>query len=206
MHVTFKIYASNGCYRFFAITQAKRGLTAKAIHQELVEAWGDDEAPGFSTIRMWVSDFKSGKRTSLQDAPRSGRPSLIDDEKIATVKSMIEKFPNASVRYLEEETGLKKDLVHTILKKNLAYRKVCSGWVPDDLSDANKLQRVNSAKHIRSVIAEMVDDVYKNLAIEDETWVFFKSRGWKQDNRVWLGAGDVRPQVVKPSLMTEKKL
>ena len=53
--------------------------------------------PARSTVKNWITQFKQGKRQSLEDAPRSRRSSLIDDDKIEAVKIVIETFPNASV-------------------------------------------------------------------------------------------------------------
>jgi transposase len=193
------------CQRFFVLTQSKRGFSASEILQQLQQAWEDANHPALKTIQQWLTDFKKEKRTSFDDSSRSGRPSLIDDEKIKAVKEVIDEAPNASLRYIENELSLGKNTVHKILREKLHYKKVCSVWVPHELSAANKQQRINTAKHIRHVISQMGDEAYSNIAIEDETWVFFQGRGKKEDHKVWIPSNAVPPKVIKPSPMTDKK-
>ena len=64
--------------------------------------------PPLYTIQNWITQFKQGKRQSLEDALRSGRPCLIDDDKIEAEENDIKSFPNASVLFTENELSLKK--------------------------------------------------------------------------------------------------
>ena len=58
--------------REYIKTRAVLGTPATEIHNELVDAWGDD-APQYRTVAKWAALFKEGGE-SLKDDPRSGRP------------------------------------------------------------------------------------------------------------------------------------
>ena len=65
-----------------------RKLTAEQSHDNLLEAFGD-QAPSKRTVERWYLEFKRD-RTSLQDEPRSGRPStVVTPDTVATVGSLI---------------------------------------------------------------------------------------------------------------------
>ena len=55
--------------------------------------------PGESTVYLWLKDFKDGKRTSLLDAPRSGRPCLSSTvANVNAIHDLIELDPKQSTR------------------------------------------------------------------------------------------------------------
>ena len=66
----------------------KKGLTTEEIHTDMVSTLGDD-APALSTVKKWAAEFKRG-RESLEDDPRSGRPSTITtQENIDRIHQMV---------------------------------------------------------------------------------------------------------------------
>lgn len=197
---------SKCCFRFYCLTEVKRGMSAMAIHENLVTVW-DEDAPGFSTVKRWVKDFKDGTRSSLEDLPRSGRPATArTTENISTVQSLITHNPKFGVRCIEAEAQVNRETVRGILKNDLQMTKVCSTWIPHELSAQSKELRINSAKNIRRTISKMGEEAFSLLAIEDESWFFFSPSMTKQENKVWLPKGETqRPQIVKPTPMTTKK-
>ena len=52
--------------------ESKRGKTALQIQFALHHVFEGD-APSHSTVKRWIADFKSGRRTSFDDAERSGQ-------------------------------------------------------------------------------------------------------------------------------------
>lgn len=191
--------------RFYVLTEQRNGLKAGEIHQKLVTAW-DHHAPGLSTIHRWLSDFSSGSRSSFSDAVRAGRPlTTVTAANIALVREIIHEEPRLSTRDVECLTGIPRSAVHEIFTSHLNLRNVCSVWIPHLLSAENKSLRVGAAKGIRSRLQQLGDSRYDLYAVEDETWVFFDPSSHKQANRVWIGPGDDRPQVVRQQGMTTRK-
>ena len=194
------------CFRFYCLTESKRGLSTHAIHKNLVEIW-NEKAPGLSTVKRWIKDFLEGSRGSLEDLPKAGRPtSTRTNENIAAVRSLITQDPKFSVRCIEIEANINRETARMVLKNDLQMKKVCSTWIPHELSVQSKELRINSAKHIRSTISQLGENAYHSLAIEDESWFFFCPRGTKQENKVWIPKETAcRPQIVRPNPMTVKK-
>ena len=80
-------------FRFYTYTRLRLSISAKDIFEELQRVWGDD-APSYSAIRKWKSEFHNGERTAFEDTPRAGRPSTSrTDAKIEEVKQIIDNDP-----------------------------------------------------------------------------------------------------------------
>ncbi|GBL85696.1 hypothetical protein AVEN_189982-1 [Araneus ventricosus] len=64
-----------------------RNLSAADIHRQICEVYGAT-AMCKGKVRKWVTEFKSG-RDNLHDDSRSGRPSVIRDDMVASVEEKI---------------------------------------------------------------------------------------------------------------------
>ncbi|CAI9724390.1 Hypothetical predicted protein [Octopus vulgaris] len=102
----------------------KKGLSAKVAAEEI----NDVEGPGTVDEHMaqkWFRRFKECN-ISLKDKPRSGRPSVVEDE---TLLEVVEQ-PNTSTRTLLAERGpsqvpheLTNDQVHQCVKRTRGKRE-----------------------------------------------------------------------------------
>ncbi|MEX5543814.1 hypothetical protein, partial [Pseudomonas poae] len=64
-----------------------RNLPAAEIHRQICEVY-DDTVMSESKVHKWVRQFKDG-RDNIHDEDRSGRPSLITDDLVASVEARI---------------------------------------------------------------------------------------------------------------------
>ena len=113
------------CFRFYCLTESRRGLSTHAIHKSLVEVWGV-KAPRLTTVKRWIKDFLEGSRGNLEDLPRPGRPtSTRTNNNIATVHSLITQDPKFSVRCIENEANITRETARMLLKNELQMKKVC---------------------------------------------------------------------------------
>jgi transposase len=79
----------------------------------LQQAYGED-CLSRTKCYEWYQRFKSG-RTSIEDDPKSGRPSSTGDDHIEKVRSMIRENRRLTVREVSEEVGICKSSCYTIL-------------------------------------------------------------------------------------------
>ena len=88
-----------------------------------------------------------------------------------------------SVRELADACEIDKSTVHRILRKDLGLRNVASVWVPHELSDLNKQNRVNCAENLRRHFhQEGMESFCNKYAVQDETWVYLKGQPRKQQS------------------------
>lgn len=160
------------------------------IYQQLQES-GLPNIPSYTTVWRWYTAFENNATTSLKDQPRKGRPkTATTSENIAIVQKTITDFPRQSTRSLADDTGLSRETVRRILTEELGLRKICSTWVPHNLTEQNKQARMQCAQAmINRMDTHSTNDCLKFWATEDETWVLFSTPGMKQDNKTWLAPG-----------------
>ena len=112
----------------------KKELTTKDIHADMVATLGDD-APALSTVKKWAAEFKKQGRTSLEDDPRSGRPSsATTQENIDLVHQMVIDDRRLTVNEIAEAVAISRERVENILHKELGHvESFCSvGATPFD--------------------------------------------------------------------------
>jgi [histone H3]-lysine36 N-dimethyltransferase SETMAR len=140
--------------------------------------------------------------------PRSGRPrSLKSVDNISRIYDFIQEEPKSSVRCIADSLNLSKGTVHHILREELLFRKVCSVWVPHQLTDAHKAARIECANSILSIFDEYSEfELMRLFATEDESWICFDSILTKAQNMVWIAPQDPRPTVVREQLTFRKTM
>lgn len=162
----------------------KKGLDYKAVHQELLEVYGN-EAPSRSTVHVWCREFKCG-RTSLEDDPRSGRPSTSSDqEHVSAVEALIMENRRITTRMIAATLSISKGTVQTILHERLQMSKVCARWVPKCLSAFDKARRVEVSKELLHRYNCDPANFETRLITGDETWIHCYQPETKQQSQVW---------------------
>ena len=150
-----------------------RFLTAKNtkpidIHRQISEVYGEN-AMGESMVRKWVRMFKEG-RENVHDEPRSGRPSLVSDDLINKVDIKVKEDRRFTLSSLSSNfPEISRSLLHEIVTDHLGYRKVCSRWVPKQLTQAHKDQRAASALTFLTRYNDEGDDFLTPILTVDET-------------------------------------
>ncbi|XP_065643013.1 protein GVQW3-like [Hydra vulgaris] len=132
-------------YQAYIKTRALLGVSAQAITDELVLVYGD-QAPKYSTVAKWATLFKDG-RESLKDDPRSGHPqTTYTAESIKRVRAIIEENLHATHDKIEVLTLINSFTIHEIIHNALKKRKLTSRWIPHELTDQNRKNRVEACK------------------------------------------------------------
>ena len=109
------------------LCEFKLNRSARKINQ----AFGNDSV-NERTVQCWFTKFRSGD-FSLEDQPRSGRRTVIQDEDLRT---LVETDRLRTVRGMAEELGVSS---HGL--KRIGRVKKLEKWVPHDLNDRQKYLR-----------------------------------------------------------------
>ena len=115
--------------------------------------------------------FKSGVETIEAEAT-PGRPFSVRNEGlIAKVRKRIQEERCVTVRMMVDEFGVNREMICQILVEELDKSKVASRFVPHELSDDQRNDRVQYAKDIIKT-ARRNKHLLNSIVVEDETWCF----------------------------------
>jgi len=85
-----------------------------------------EEAMGRTQTYEWWKRFKEG-RTSIDDDPRSGRPSTSKtNDNVAKVREVIRSNPRLTVREVAEEVSISKTVCHDNSYRKFGHASHCS--------------------------------------------------------------------------------
>ncbi|KAJ4444150.1 hypothetical protein ANN_05939 [Periplaneta americana] len=145
-------------------------LKPAEIYRQLKEVYGDT-VMNERNVRKWCEMFNNG-RTNVHDETRPGRPSLITEDLKTKVNNRILQDRRTSLDELHIAfRDISRSLLGEIVSQHLGYHKICARWVPRQLSDQHKTQRMASALTFLMRYHTDGDAFLDQIVTGDETWV-----------------------------------
>jgi len=191
-------------FRFFIKAQVLLGNSNKDIHNDLKTAFGD-RAPPYKTVSRWAKRFRDG-REDVEDDPRSGRPITAHTlTNIEIVRRLIEDDPHTTYIEIEAQTLLSQGTICTIIHDSLKLRKITCRWVPHDLTEENRKERVAACRENLRMFKEnkwRLCDVITG----DESWIYWRQIGRKSSNASWIGEDESPKTVVRRNQFEPKTM
>ncbi|KAJ4448394.1 hypothetical protein ANN_10410 [Periplaneta americana] len=104
---------------------SRRRTAPIEIHRQLCQVYGPN-IMSKQMMRRWCRQFSEG-RQSVHDEERSGRPSLINDDRVELVRQCIMKNRRFTITELSSHfPQISRSLLHEIVTKHLLFKKVCA--------------------------------------------------------------------------------
>jgi transposase len=101
-----------------------------------------DKCIGQSKVYEWVERFKNG-RTNVTGEDRSGGPITSSTlTNVDRVNTLIQENRQITVSAVANVLDISYGSTYSIMHDELKYRKVCSRWVPKQLTEDHKQKRV----------------------------------------------------------------
>ncbi len=186
-------------------TSVHAGETFQSTLQLLQRAWQGDTLSK-TQVRHWFKVFQRDPDRPVKDAKHTGRPrSKRTQPNIAAVRGQLQGERRQTVRNVAKDTGLSKDSVHRILKKDLGFNKIAPKMIMKILTDQQKRTRLNIAKDNLAKI-EADPGVLARIIATDESWVFTFDPRTKQADMEWLAPNEPRPTKARRSRSQKKTL
>jgi hypothetical protein len=158
----------------------------------LNQAFGN-QSMGRTQTFDWYNRFKDD-RISIEDDPRSGRPSTsTDDQHVAQVRSVIRSNRRLTVREVAEECDISLGSCHNILTEKLGMHLVATTFVPRLLTDEQKEQRDAISQELLDQ-ANSDENFLKSIVTGDETWVYGHDVETKAQSSQWVPKTSPRPK------------
>jgi hypothetical protein len=160
---------------------AKR-VSPVEIHHELVTV----HAANVMTVQhvlKWCREFDSGQ-VNVMDGQRSGRPSTFANL-VQDIDAAVQADRRVSIAQLEKRFNLSRGTIWNIVHERLSYRKVCSRWVPHQLTNEHKKTSMGSSLMLLQHHKEHGEAFLSRIVTGDETWVFHYTPESKAESMTW---------------------
>lgn len=184
--------------RFRAVIEflTLENVRPQQIHNRMVVVYGED-APSYATIKRWAAEFHRG-RTSLEDDPRSGRPSeAVCQENCSAVEQIVLQDRRINVRQIADTVGISTGSVKTILRDRLLMTKVCARWVPRMLDQKMKVCRYDISRENLKLMQMNWNLFTQRVVTGDETWIHHYDPETKQQSMQWKHVSSPSPRKFK---------
>jgi len=133
-------------------------------------------------------------REYISDELRDGRPATaVTDENVAAVRELILQKRQVTYEQIRATLGIGMSAIQKILHDHLAIRKLCSRWIPHNLTQAQKEARVKWCKvNLKKYMRGKSKLVY-NIVTGDESWIYCYETESKRQSAQWTFEGEERP-------------
>ncbi|GFU36548.1 uncharacterized protein NPIL_180281 [Nephila pilipes] len=192
-------------FRAIIFHNFRRGLSRQECFDELNSLYSD-KAPSYSTVKNWYNEFNRG-RCSIQDESRAGRPkSVVVPEKINAVRELIKQDRHVTYREIEAFLDISMTSINKILHEHLSVKKICSRWIPHNLTNAQKKARVDWCKEMLEKYIQGTSKAVYNIYTGDESWIYAYEPETKQQSTVWVFQDEAKPTKVVRGRSTSKQM
>jgi hypothetical protein len=85
-------------------------------------------------------------------------------------------------------------IVHSIIQDDLKMRKLCSQWVPHDLTRQQKQAQIDSRKQLLALYDADPEELFACLVTGDELWFSYAIPQKKQQSMQWRQYDSLPPK------------
>jgi hypothetical protein len=120
----------------------------------------------------------------VHDEGGHGRHSIVIEELVQKVDQCVRGKRRFTISEISEEFPQNSmTTLYRIVKDRLGYHKFCARWVPKQLTDFHKTQRMGSAMTFLQRYSEEGDEFLDRIVTGDETWVQFMNAETKEQSK-----------------------
>ena len=138
-------------------------------------------------------------REGREDQPRPVTETT--NEHIEEVRCLID----LTIDEIQVETGMSRGTIERIISDYLQLRKITARWVPNRLTDAQRIEHVRLCEESLAKFHQGTWRLY-DVVIGDESWFYHKQIGRKSSNAAWTPIGGSPPTVARRSRFAPRTL
>ena len=91
-----------------------------------------------------------------------------------SILAILNDFPFASAKYISKRLYCSTNTIISNLENNLGYKRFIRRWVPHELTEANKIERVQKSKKLLEILLEHKENDFCTFITLDESWLYFE--------------------------------
>ncbi len=171
-------------FRFYIKVRTALNIPPGVIYDELYSIYSE-QAPSYATVKRWAKSFNEG-REEIEDEARPGRPvTETTSDNIEEVHLLIDDDPHITIEEVQEQTGLSHGTVQRIITDHLNLRKITARYIPKDLTDFQRAERVRICQQN---LAKFQEGSWRlcDIIPSDESWFNHTQLGRKSSNTAWV--------------------
>ena len=142
----------------------------------------NSRCPNRDTVRDLINKFH--ETGSVQDAPKTGRPTILTDNKLDEISDIMLRSPTKSMRKLAQETGISARTAHKAVTKELNLYPY-KFTVVHELKDADYEKRLFYCEWFQRFINRHGIEVLDETFFTDEAWFNLSGYVNSQNSRIW---------------------
>lgn len=163
-------------FRHIMLYYFRKGKNAAQTQKKICAVYGVNAVTKV-TCQTWLNRFRANN-FELEDAPRSGRPTVVESDEIAT---MIATDRHLTTREIAAHLRVDQSTVLRRLHK-LGMVSKCDVWVPHELSEKNLMDRISISDYLLK--RNKNEAFLKRLVTADEKWIVYnnviRKRSWSK--------------------------
>lgn len=125
---------------------------------------------------------------------------------IDAVQSLVAEDPNISVAMLSQTLDISEGSIFTILHEQLGLRKITARWVPHQLTEEQRRERVRCSQEFLRCFGSGGTKRLSDIVTGDKKWFHYFQVPNKSQNKVWIGADEERPTVLRSGFRSRKQM
>lgn len=187
-------------FRHLILFAFNRGQNASEAAKEICAVYGKD-AIAERTVRDWFGKFKH-QNFDLIDAPRSGRPVIVSEDKI---RNLLKQDGRQTCRELAKQMNCDSSTISRRLQ-SMGFTQKLGTWIPHELTQKQKDMRLtisaqNLARH-QGTHGHYQRFLYR-IITGDEKWCLYVN--FKQ-RKEWVSPGEKPKPRIKQDLHPKKTM
>jgi hypothetical protein len=181
--------------RSICLFLAMKGLSARAIHNELTDVLGAD-AIAYSTVTLHLR--RRLFPTILVDPPDDSPTTIVDQ----AIRDTLETQPFSSIRELAKPTRIPTTTVYRHLTQSLGFVVKHLRWVPHSLTDDQKGERVALSKQLLRELCSIKRHGWQFIITLDESWFYLAT----DHEQIWLRSEEQPPERPRYTIQDPKMM
>ena len=125
---------------------------------------------------------------------------------IRFMRQLILQDRHVTYRGIETTLAISGTSIHSILHEDLTVKKICSRWIPHNLSIAQKTARVNWSKEILQKYDRGASKHFYDIVTGDESRIYAYEPESKQQSTSWVFQDESNPTKVDRVRSTSKQM
>lgn len=155
---------------------------SEVVKQQFQDKFPNSSLPHRDTVRDLISKFR--QTGSVMDFDRSGRPTVLTEEKLTVISDKMLRSPSKSMRRLAQESDISVYTAHKAVREKLCLFPYKITAV-QELKPADYEKRLHYCEWFNNFIQLNGKDVLDETFYTDEAWFHLTGYINSQNSRLW---------------------